>query len=288
MLLFNNFDDPIDQLYPDGLGNFSVYYYRGLYNYVPTEWETISSITIIVAGVYGNVSGKTLVLRIWTVDGENLDTQVGASDGVPCDNGWIGYEPYNEVSFSFSVRPELLAGVTYAITLDVGGIDASNFVDIQQGYCWARLGVSGIPYTGTWRSNKTASFYAGDTFLFVYTKIYGDHYRAYDPFGDGVLQVVCQNVVKPVVLHEGNPYVRITAHELIRSVHGGVGTITYGIRYGGYGSYVTSTDPRLAYIDVEDVCDNLGTMSFDVQVSDGATTSVTDTQILMQDNAGIC
>ena len=113
--------------------------------------------------------------------------------------------------------------------------------------------------------------------------------RRYDPHGDGIIHVVCtaQTIIN-YQLHGATPTARVTAYDLILSVYGGVGTITYYISKDAGMSWSSNTDPKQAYVEWSD-----GTISFlsvlvkVVNSDTPAKESKVDTFVIIQDNYGL-
>lgn len=108
---------------------------------------------------------------------------------------------------------------------------------------------------------------------------------------DGMLQISSYNgLVINFGDFSGTPKVRVTAFELIKSVHAADGlTLTYGISKTGE-TWVTGTDPKAIYVDY--VCADMtyigGLVLVSVRVSDGTNMATADTYIMLYDNHDLC
>jgi hypothetical protein len=92
----------------------------------PTSNRDVCQINFYLDSANGDISGKTYTVRLWTVDGNDLDTEIGTSTGVTGDNGWS--EEF--VSFTFASPVSLTSSTEYAFTLDQGGVDGTNYVSV--------------------------------------------------------------------------------------------------------------------------------------------------------------
>lgn len=74
----------------------------------------------------GDVSGKTYYAQVWTLSGDNLDTQQGSdSNGVTGDNAWNN----TEVTFTWASPITLTANTTYVLVLTHKGVDGTNMTN---------------------------------------------------------------------------------------------------------------------------------------------------------------
>lgn len=99
------------------------YRYVGQADYVPSGNHTICQIDFYIHSIQGDVSGVTYNAYIFTKDGVNLDTEVGkSSDKVGLTTG--------KNTFTFSTKPTLTNGTTYAIVLGSGTESDTNYVEM--------------------------------------------------------------------------------------------------------------------------------------------------------------
>jgi hypothetical protein len=130
------------------IGTSAGNYYAGQYEwYDDTTARCVCKVTFTLTA-QGSITGKTYVARIWSLSGTSLDTQQGASTGVTGSNSWSA----TDVDFTFSTCVNISASTYYAITLDNGGDDDTNYVQFTH--------VDGSTLTGKtgwWTSGKTIS-----------------------------------------------------------------------------------------------------------------------------------
>jgi len=115
--------------------------------------------------------------------------------------------------------------------------------------------------------------------------------KTLDPFGDDVLHVFA--VPGPYIsvqTHGVTPKARVTAYDLIMSIHGGVGTLYYSLGRDDFSYTQPNTDPKAAYIEL--TCSDLGMISIYIKVTDSSTPSSQEskaqTYVMVQDNHGLC
>jgi len=124
--------------------------YAGQVDYIPSGNHTICQIDYYVHSVTGNVSAKVHNMYIFTLTGNDLNTQVGKSDdktGVAVGSN----------TFTFTTKPTLTNGTQYAIVIG-SAEDASNkiAIDIKGGSTtfgnivgnWTSAGVKVSSYSG--------------------------------------------------------------------------------------------------------------------------------------------
>jgi len=90
-------------------------------------------------------------------------------------------------------------------------------------------------------------------------------------------------------LEPGVGLVYVCARDLIHSIHGGVGTITFEISKDGGSSWSSNTDPTLAYVAFG--CPHAGVNVVTIRITDSDTPPSVDrveTWVVVQDNSGIC
>jgi hypothetical protein len=134
------------------IGETSTHYYAGLGNWTSDASGFIEKITVKLGLHAGSISGKTFHARVWTRSGDDLLVEVGTSDGVTGSNAWS----LTNVEFPFSTPCARAAATAYHITLDMGGIDGSNYAggyhhaDTQSGNLawWGSNLVSGTMLSG--------------------------------------------------------------------------------------------------------------------------------------------
>lgn len=106
-----------------GFGDGSTnHFYAGHYGFSDASSHSWTEIIVPLTSS-GDLTGKTLRIRVWTNLTDNLLTEVGTSDGVAGGAVWT----HTEVSFPFSTPFAQAASTTYHITLDTGATDGSNF-----------------------------------------------------------------------------------------------------------------------------------------------------------------
>jgi hypothetical protein len=139
-------------LYPIGSAN-PVYY--GGTTYTPSAAnKQICKVKFGSLGLGdGSLDGKVFTVKVWATDGsKNLTTQNGGtSNSITCkDGGTLGTPTPDcdewddtDVDFTWSADyPTVTTGTLYAITIDMGGVDGSNYAN------FARRNETA--YTGGW------------------------------------------------------------------------------------------------------------------------------------------
>ncbi|HRR49273.1 MAG TPA: hypothetical protein P5293_04900 [Bacteroidales bacterium] len=106
----------------------------------------------------------------------------------------------------------------------------------------------------------------------------------FDPTGDEVLEIVTINNINIDLANRTPASTRLTAFDLIVSVHGGIGEITYHMSKNGM-SWSSSTNPQLAYLDYTSA--DIGSTAAYVKVTDeSAQEDYVIVSITLQDNYG--
>lgn len=136
----------------DAVGHNSVVHYIGLSGFQETTSRILGKVTWKITKTTGSISAISYRCRVWSLSGTALNTALATSDAVLGDNGWS----QTSVDFIFSTPYTLASGTTYAITLDAGGIDASNYISV---FFESRGSVPspapGPAGRGLWRTDKT-------------------------------------------------------------------------------------------------------------------------------------
>lgn len=134
----------------NNFGDTTSTYYTGALYYNDSTARTIGKIGFRVAKKTGSITSKTFTVRLWSMSGSSLNTELATSAGITGDNSWTNT---SIVDFIFSTPYTISTGVNYAITIDAGGTDGSNYAT---GYF---NGTGSFPSPmpadrGFWRSDK--------------------------------------------------------------------------------------------------------------------------------------
>lgn len=132
-LVFDGFDASASVV---TIGNSAFFYYAGQTYF--NAGLTIGKVAFKLNSV-GDLTGKTLTARIWTQSGDDFNVNVASSNGVS-GASWSS----TEVEFIFSTPYTTSMGTNYVISLDVGGVDASNYAEMT----YATLGAGPSPPPG--------------------------------------------------------------------------------------------------------------------------------------------
>lgn len=97
--------------------------YNGQYQYNDSIARSIGKITVRLTAASGDISGKTYTVRIWTMSGSNLGSNVASSSGVSGNNSWSA----TDVDFLFSPAYTISTSTNYAVTIDQGADDSTNY-----------------------------------------------------------------------------------------------------------------------------------------------------------------
>lgn len=150
----------------NNFGNATDSYYTGALYYNDSTVRTIGKIGFRVAKKTGSITSKTFTVRLWNMSGSSLNTQLAATSGITGDDSWTNT---SIVDFIFASPYTISTGVNYAITIDAGGTDGSNYAT---GYF---NGTGSFPSPmpadrGFWRSDKT--LYASNSGYNTEMKLY--------------------------------------------------------------------------------------------------------------------
>lgn len=115
----------IDILGNNSYTGLNTHYYLGG-QITPTSNISVCQVDVTLGAYDGDISGKSIYVRLWTLSGTSLDTNIGTSAAVTGDNAWD--EEY--VAFTFSSSVSLSSSTTYAFTVDQGGVDGTNFITL--------------------------------------------------------------------------------------------------------------------------------------------------------------
>ena len=138
-------------------------YHIGQGEFNPGEDISVCKVSVGIQRSGGDVTSRTVYCQIWTMDGHNLDTNIGESNGVVGDNDW----DFSYVDFDFSASVNLNNGTDYAIVVTTKGIDTVNSLAVA--YTTAKTGFDG-GYT-FWSSAgiRTLDYSSYDTKMKIYT-----------------------------------------------------------------------------------------------------------------------
>lgn len=100
------------------IGSGANYYYQGMI-FQDTESRCLCRIDLRMRYNTGDPSSKIFTIRVWTLTGTTLNSEIGTSDTV------TGVYDYGLYSFTFTTHVLLEANTSYAITVDMGGTDAA-------------------------------------------------------------------------------------------------------------------------------------------------------------------
>lgn len=114
------------------IGNNANLYYAGQYNWSDASIRTICKAVVKISKSAGDISGKTLVFRIWTDNANDLGTNICSSANITGDNAWsstsLEIDMANCTGGNCSANGcALSASTVYHFTIDMGGIDAANY-----------------------------------------------------------------------------------------------------------------------------------------------------------------
>ena len=84
---------------------------------------SICKISVKLTKGAGDISGKTYVLKIYSMSGANLDSVLATSSGVTGSNSWDA----SYVDFTFSTPLSHTSGTGYSFALSSGDVDATNY-----------------------------------------------------------------------------------------------------------------------------------------------------------------
>ena len=121
------------------VGQAAANYYRG--NIIVLAGSKTYCKFAFNIGVTGTTQAYSLTARVWSLSTGNLDTELRASSAVAISWGWTNAV----VTFTLSSPVTLSAG-TYAVTLDMGTVDGTNYAipggtgDAVSNITWARWG----------------------------------------------------------------------------------------------------------------------------------------------------
>lgn len=143
-----------------GAGSDVSAYYTGQQDYDPGATFTGCKISAVLSAS-GTISGKTIVMKVWSQTGTALNAVLYTSASVTGNNSWS----QTVVDFDFSSTPISWSnGTLYSITIDFGGTDASNYVPMHYTASGGLTGVSAI-----WTSAGVRStFLSSDIKLVIY------------------------------------------------------------------------------------------------------------------------
>ena len=119
------FDELTSQNDSSAFGNTAIRYYWGQGGYNPVANKTVCKVDVWFAAETGNADSRTFTLKIWTmsggvdlnavVAGGTSNTVAGSSITAP---GWVSFT---------GLSAAIANGTNYAITVDGGAVDASNY-----------------------------------------------------------------------------------------------------------------------------------------------------------------
>lgn len=126
-------------------------YYAGFF-YTPGSGVTLCGKIGFRLTANNAISGKTYTVRIWNTSGTSLTTQIVATSGVAGNNSWDA-DGGVDVEFTLASGVTLTGSTQYAVTVDQGGIDSTNY---------AKLGYTSTGYVddsettlAKWNQDKT-------------------------------------------------------------------------------------------------------------------------------------
>jgi hypothetical protein len=127
-------------------------YFIGQLNYSPSSTKTICKIDVWFAAEIGNADSRTFTLKIWSLTGANLNTVVSSGTSNPIAGSTISAPQW--VTFD-GLNATLNSGTSYAITVDGGAVDASNYFTCYVGATtitgtFNRWDSAGTSYGGVW------------------------------------------------------------------------------------------------------------------------------------------
>jgi len=146
-----------------GIGAVEGNYYCGFF-WTPSENKCFCRGTFCITKAAGDISGKTFVVEFWTTTGTSLNEKLGSTTGVAGNNSWSG----TTQAFDFSTHQQATASTTYAVTITMNEVDASNNAKIYvDGYgTWANANAARWNSDGSIKSNLTTY----DTRASIYTE----------------------------------------------------------------------------------------------------------------------
>lgn len=146
-----------------GIGASAGNYYCGFF-WTPSENKCFCRGTFCITKAAGDISGKTFVVEFWTTTGTSLNEKLGSTTGVAGNNSWSG----TTQAFDFSTHQQATASTTYAVTITMNEVDASNNAKIYvDGYgTWANANAARWNSDGSIKSNLTTH----DTWASIYTE----------------------------------------------------------------------------------------------------------------------
>jgi len=121
-LVYNSINTGTDQ-WPFGSTATGERYYASQKDFSDASALAIGKVVFKLVKAAGSITGNTYRARIWTVTGNNLDTNVATSDGVTGSDFWSA----TEVDFIFSTPYTTTGSTNYTITIDSGADSASNY-----------------------------------------------------------------------------------------------------------------------------------------------------------------
>ncbi len=122
-----------------GIGVTAGNYYSGFF-WTPSENKCFCRVTFCITKVAGDISGKTFVVEFWTTTGTSLNEKLGSTTGVTGNNSWS----VTTQAFDFSTHQQTTASTTYAVTITMNEVDASNNAKIY------------LDGSGTWANANAA------------------------------------------------------------------------------------------------------------------------------------
>lgn len=136
------------------IGDSAPHFYVGQTLFVDTASLSLGKIVLAMATDTGNTASKTITVTLWTlvpVSGD-LNTALASASTTGFQNGSKTNVTFTFTPFSYS------SGTSYAITVDQGVVDASNFIDIY----YDSLANAAIPWPsgtalGRWDQSKAAN-----------------------------------------------------------------------------------------------------------------------------------
>jgi hypothetical protein len=110
--------------------------------------------------------------------------------------------------------------------------------------------------------------------------------QGFDLFGDSVLHVLCGLIYVNLAMHGSIPAARVSAGDLIISIQGGSGALSYSVSKDNGATWITNANPELASVLFG--CADLGVQPVLVRITDGVTTSTVEAAAVVSDQYGIC
>jgi hypothetical protein len=126
---------------PSSVGENNNYYYVGGFFTNGTTATNVCKVAVYVSSIIGDVSGKTISFKIWSLTGTALNAELGSVT-------ITGHTTTGWKTNSFGTAVALSANTTYGLTLTMSETDGSNRINTGEGSS------GGIGAYSSWNASK--------------------------------------------------------------------------------------------------------------------------------------